>query len=339
MTSNAMNNRWCRWALMLGAHCLLLVAAPRCEAQNLVPNPSFELRDSCLEVNTAYTENTGPLGWFSGGGTGDYFMSCIPYGGFNGVPLSAWAFQSAQDGDCYVGVITFQQSQGVREYFMIQLTETLVPGQTYYASFYANAAWNGVNTFPQHYLASSHIGMLFTTQPRPWWYGDPWPTGVNEAHVFHPWIIADTVDWTLVSGSFVADSAYQYLMVGNHFDNANTDTLHFATFAWTPKAYTLIDNVCVSPNPKGCPQVLGLFEPELDAVVLFPNPASAEIGLSGLPQGSSLTVHDALGRLVWHEQQLGGAWRRDVQEWARGAYLLRLEQQGRSRSFKIVLTE
>jgi hypothetical protein len=242
-------------------------------------------------------------------------------------------------GDCYVGVITFQQSQGVREYFMIQLTETLVPGQTYYASFYANAAWNGVNTFPQHYLASSHIGMLFTTQPRPWWYGDPWPTGVNEAHVFHPWIIADTVDWTLVSGSFVADSAYQYLMVGNHFDNANTDTLHFATFAWTPKAYTLIDNVCVSPNPKGCPQVLGLFEPELDAVVLFPNPASAEIGLSGLPQGSSLTVHDALGRLVWHEQQLGGAWRRDVQEWARGAYLLRLEQQGRSRSFKIVLTE
>jgi hypothetical protein len=98
MTSNAMNNRWCRWALMLGAHCLLLVAAPRCEAQNLVPNPSFELRDSCLEVNTAYTENTGPLGWFSGGGTGDYFMSCIPYGGFNGVPLSAWAFQSAQDG-------------------------------------------------------------------------------------------------------------------------------------------------------------------------------------------------------------------------------------------------
>ena len=159
------------------------------------------------------------------------------------------------------------------------------------------------------------------------------------AHVFHPWLITDTVNWTLVSGSFVADSAYQYVMVGNHFDNANTDTMHFAALNWTAKAHTLIDNVCVSPNPKGCPQALGVSEPALEAVVLFPNPASTEISLSGVPQGSSLTMHDALGRLVWREEHLAGTWQENVEAWARGAYVLRLKQQGRSRSFKFVLIE
>ncbi|HRD53860.1 MAG TPA: T9SS type A sorting domain-containing protein [Flavobacteriales bacterium] len=326
-------------ALKLGAHCLLFVGAPRCEAQNLVPNHSFEEFTDCLEVNTAYTVETGPLGWFSAGGTGDYYLSCLPYGAFNGVPLSSWAFQYPQDGECYVGLVTYIQSTGVREYFMIQLAQPLVPGQVYYASFYANAAWNGSNAYPQHYLASSHVGMKYTTQPRPWVNGDSWPTGDNEAHVYHPWVIADTVGWTLVNGSFVADSAYQYLMIGNHFDNASTDTLHFATFAWTPRAYTLIDNVCVSPNPKGCPSALGVTEPGMDTVVLFPNPAHAEIALSGVPLGSNINIHDALGRLVWREENMGGDWRKNVLAWARGTYVLRLEQQGRFRSFKFVLIE
>ncbi|MCB9169943.1 MAG: T9SS type A sorting domain-containing protein [Flavobacteriales bacterium] len=291
-------------------------------------------------MNTAYTENTGPLGWFSAGGTGDYFMSCLPYGAFNGVPLSSLAFQDPQDGECYVGVITYQQSQGVREYFMIQLLDPLVPEQTYYASFYANAAWNGNETYPQAYLASSHVGMLFTVQPRPWVNGDPWPTGGNVAQVYHPWLITDTVGWTLVSGSFVADSAYQYVMIGNHFDNANTDTLHFATFAWTPTAYTLIDNVCVSTDPDGCQLAQGISGGlGLDGVILFPDPANAEIAMSKIPEGTKLTIHDALGRVVWREGNVGSSWRKDVGSWARGAYVLHLEQQKRSRTFKFVLIE
>jgi hypothetical protein len=335
----AMNDRRPGAALILALGCLLFVAPPRCEAQNLIPNHSFEEYDECLEVNTAYTVETGPLGWFSAGGTGDYYLSCLPYGAFNGVPLSSWAFQYPQDGECHVGVVTYHQASGAREYFMIQLVDTMVVGQSYYASFFANAAWNGSNTYPQHYLASSHVGMKFTTQPRPWVNGDPWPIGDNQAHVYHPWIVADTVGWTLVSGSFVADSAYQYVMVGNHFDNASTDTLHFATFAWTPVAYTLIDNVCVSLDPKGCPLALGVPEPEMDAVVLFPNPASAEIVLNGVPRGSSISIHDALGRLVWREENMGGSWRKNVRAWARGTYMLRLEQRGRFRSFKFVLIE
>lgn len=337
MTSRAMDNRWpgCSLGCMLG--CLLFMATLPCMAQNLVPNHSFEEFTDCLEVNTAYNIDTGPLGWFSAGGTGDYFLSCLPYGAFNGVPLSSWAFQYPQDGECYVGVITYHQSQGQREYFMVELTESLVPGLTYYASFYANATWGGPQ--PQTWLASSHVGMLFTMQPRPWQSGLPLPVPGNFAHVYHPWIITDTVGWTLVSGSFVADSAYQYLMLGNHFNNASTDTLHFASYPWDPIAHTLIDNVCVSLDPEGCPLALGVSDPDMDAVVLFPNPAGAEIVLNGVPQGSSISIHDALGRQVWREEDMGGSWRTNVLAWARGSYVLRLKQQGRFRSFKFVLIE
>lgn len=337
MTSSVTINRWLSALQGAALGCLLLAAPQCCEAQNLVPNHSFEVRDSCLEVNMAYTLGTGPLGWFSAGGTGDYFMSCIPDGGFNDVPLSSWAFQYAQEGECYVGVITYIQSTGIREYFMIQLTQPLLVGQEYYASFYASPTWGGPE--PQMFLASSHIGILFTTHPRPWSNTHPWPTGGNFAHVHHPWLIADTVGWTLVSGSFVADSAYQYLMIGNHFDNSMTDTLHFADFPWDPRAHTLIDNVCVTADPKGCPLALGVAGHMLDAVALFPNPASGQVGLSGVPPGTRLTIHDGLGHVVLREEAVASTWRMDASAWAKGAYVLRLEQEGRSRSFKFVLIE
>ncbi len=339
MTTRVMSLKWPGTGLSLLLGCLGFVAHLRCEAQNLVPNHSFEERDSCLEVNMAYTLGTGPLGWFSAGGTGDYFMSCIPDGGFNDVPLSSWAFQYAQEGECYVGVGTYAQATGVREYFMIQLAQPLVVGQMYFASYYASPTWGGADINPQMYLASSHIGMLFTTQPRHWTNNDPWPTGGNFAHVYHPWLITDTVGWTLVSGSFVADSAYQYLMIGNHFNNAMTDTLHFADLPWDPRAHTLIDNVCVTSDPKGCPLALGVPDHLLDAVVLFPNPSNDVVGLSGVPPGTRLTILDGMGRLMLREEAVAGTRRIDASAWARGAYMLRLEQGGQIRSFKFVLTD
>ena len=65
MLPNAKSSRWRLRAARRMSCCLLLLALLRCEAQNLVPNHSFEERDSCLEVNMAYTLGTGPLGRFT----------------------------------------------------------------------------------------------------------------------------------------------------------------------------------------------------------------------------------------------------------------------------------
>jgi hypothetical protein len=339
MLTRTMNNRWHAQARSLWAGCLLFVVPYSLCAQNLVPNHSFEEYDTCRVVNDVYYPDTGPLGWFSAGWTPDHFMSCLTTGSFNGAPLSIWAFQYPQDGSCYAGVITYHQTVMGREFFMVELTETLVAGQTYYASFYANAAWEGWEIHPQMWVATSHLGMLFTTQPRQWEINDPVPAPGNFAHVFHPWVITDTVAWTLVSGSFVADSAYRYVMIGNHFDDAVTDTLHLGYSIQYAKAMALIDNVCVSSSLSGCPLALGVADRELERIVLYPNPVIGELMLSGVPRGAEATIYDALGRTMWRGSTTAGTWRFDVGYWAKGSYVLRLEQGVGSRSFRFVLIE
>ena len=342
MIARVMNLRWPVTGLGLLLGCLGFVAYLRCEAQNnLVPNHSFEIPDSCPGTHTFLALGEGPLGWFSGGATPDYFQSCVPPPNEASVPLHDYAFQYPQDGENYIGLVTYEwNSGGIREYAMVQLTEPLVLGQTYTVSFYANAAWNGTDSlFPQHYLASSHIGALFTMQPRPWTGGDPWTLATGYAHVYHPWIIADTVNWTLVSGTFVSDSAYQYLMVGNHYDNGITDTLHFGQYIWSPKAYTLIDNVCVSAGLEGCPLATSMVSRGESDALLFPNPTRHELSVNGLQEEVPIRILDATGRVVWNGRISKGSWHFDVSAWDRGCYVLDFFQGVRHRSFKFVLIE
>src|SRR5690606_35766480 len=148
------------------------------------------------------------------------------------------------------------------------------------------------------------------------------------------------VGWTLVSGSFVADSAYRYVMIGNFFTNALTDTLHFAApesvFPWYPRGYTLIDKACLSASPNGCDMANGLNRATSDNTVLFPNPAVDELWLreAFLSQG---VIIDAIGRVVWEGHIAGDAWRLQVGDWARGLYTLQLRSTEGIRSFKFML--
>jgi len=339
---NAMNNRQPTVSLGFLLGCLFCVAVLRCEAQtNLIPNHSFEVPDSCPATHTFLTPGEGPLYWFSGGGTTDYFQSCVPPPSEASVPLHDYAFQYPQDGENYIGLVTYEvNSGGLREYAMVQLITPLVQGQTYSVSFYANAAWNGTDSmYPQHYIASSHVGALFTMQPRTWTGGDPWTLATGSAHVFHPWVISDTVNWTLVSGSFIADSAYQFLMVGNHFDNSITDTVHFGTYIWSPKAYMLVDNVCVSAGTEGCPLANGVGLHADSEVLLFPNPVMSELVVSGLREDAVAVILDPTGRQIWSGRITQAGWRLDVDAWARGCYVLNMLMGEGRRSFKFVLIE
>lgn len=337
-----MNDGRRRAGLLLALCCSLFVAHLRCEAQNLVPNPSFEETDTCL-LGLAFDSEFGLHDWFSAYLTPDHLQSCLD-GLFNGLPMNVFTYQEPLDGSSCVGLFSYYQNglEEQREWVMVQLTEPLVAGQTYYASFYANAGFGGNAQYPQIWLASNNIGMLFTMEPRPWNSFDPYPAALNSAHLRRTEILSDTVAWTLVSGSFVADSAYQYLMIGNFFSNALTDTLHFAPqgspWEWFPRGYTLIDKVCVSMDPDGCDLADGIVDHSIGAVHLYPNPATDVLWV-GSAQGAMGTVQDALGRRVWQGRVLAGQWMLDVRAWARGAYVLRLEMQGKQATFKFVLVE
>ncbi|MCC7501900.1 MAG: T9SS type A sorting domain-containing protein [Flavobacteriales bacterium] len=145
-----------------------------------------------------------------------------------------------------------------------------------------------------------------------------------------------------MSGSFVSDSAYQYLMIGNFFSNALTDTLHFAdpnsVFPWYPRGYTLIDAVCVSTSPMGCDLGQGVGEGSASGPELFPNPAYDQFIVVGR-NGAGLLVTDALGRMVRQGRVDSDRWVLEVGAWARGTYVLRLEWDGRAEVHKFVLAE
>ncbi len=307
-------------------------------AQNLVPNPGFEETDSCT-----FGLGLGELHhWYSANITPDHLQSCQPYGTANGLPMNIFTFQQPFEGNSCAGILTFDDDTGLelREWLMVPLVDTLVPSETYYCSFRANAAFGGNSTNQTTWLASSHLGMLFTTSDRQWTWGDPYPAALNQAHILHPQILSDTVGWTLVSGSFVADSAYTYLLIGNFFSNALVDTLHFSVLAPSKDVYgyTLIDAVCVSPTPDGCELGQGVDEIRGAGPLVYPNPAN-DVLLVGNAGGSDAVVLDMLGCRVWRGRVGSDRFSVDVGSWARGAYVLQLHDARGVQTVKFVLAE
>lgn len=327
---------------MLALTCLGASQPAFC--QNWVPNPGFEESDSCINGIGLLPPETGPTSWFRANITFDYLQSCLPYGAVNGLPMNMFTFQEPYEGNSCVGLFTYAAPSGEdqREWIMVPLLETLVPGQTYYCSFRANAGFGGNDLYPQIWLASNHVGMLFTTYARHWNGGDSLPSALNRADIQYNQILIDTIGWTLVSGSFVADSAYTYLMIGNFFSNALTDTLHFAdpntVFPWYDNGYTLIDAVCVSPVPNGCELEQGVAETANSTPYVFPNPATDDLFI-GHAAGTEATVSDMLGRRIWHGKVDVDRYAVEVGSWARGPYVLQVSGAGRLQFVKFMLTE
>ncbi len=215
-------------------------------AQNLVPNPSFEIHSGCPQF---YTQLYLAVGWTSYRITPDYFNACANIQNPNlGVPVNAFGHQNAFDGNAYIGLICYHSTVvNVREYAGVQLLQPLNTGQRYFITFYVSLADTlGFN------CPSSKVGVKFSTQP----FSDTIPAPItNSAHVFSQSIISDRTNWTPVSGSFVADSAYQYLMIGNFFDDMHTDT---ANCFWY--SYYYVDNICVSTDSLDCPVITSIQE-------------------------------------------------------------------------------
>lgn len=319
----AMNGERC--AAFLAVCCSLFVATPRCEAQNLVPNPSFEQIDSCppAPLYFGFQESSTPLHWERRLDTPDYFNAC---NGSNdtvpGVPRNAFSYQFAQDGNAYAGMFSYLIDD-LREMIGTELLEPLVVGQTYYGSFWVNAAYGGPQ---QTGSVCNNIGMLLRTSAFSWVHYPQTLPLPNNAQVCSQQVISDTAGWTLVSGSFVADSAYRYLVIGNHFDNVHT-TVQVLGPGNPDKAYVFVDGVCLSENPDGCPMWNSIVEGSSQHIAMGPNPADQGLRIGwGAMQVRRLLVVNALGQLLV-DQNVVGKSRLNLATmgWPNGTYNLLIE--------------
>lgn len=310
----------------MAATGLLLISMPAGNAQNLVPNPSFEEHDTC-PAWTGFVSK--PLYWDRWDQDPEYFHACAgDLGGADtllDVPWNGFAWQLAQDGDAYIGMACFQMND-IHELVGASLLQPLEVGETYFVSYWVNLATEG--SYWETRWACNNQGVLFTMDEHIW-SGTVWSVPEfatrNYAHVNNPVVVTDTADWTLVSGTFVADSAYRYIVLGNFFSDALTDTIHLSTEpSWA--AYYFYDAICVSPTPGECPMATAIADPgrwNAQVSVL----AGQWLRVTGVEAGSRGEAYDAGGRRI-AQWSLQPERLLDISGWSEGLYVLRVAGEG-----------
>lgn len=269
--------------------------------QNLVPNYSFEeFVDGC-PVNL----NEPPLNWNWWTESPNSFNTCVQpqnlTDSLGWAPWNGFGYQWPADGESYVGIYVFgaqSWSLNFREFIGCALNESLEIGETYYVSFKTSMAF-GNYFYPT--CASSHLGVFFTTQG---YDADFNPLAIpNYAHVFEPNLIADTANWTVVQGSFVADQAYSHMGLGVFYEYNQLETLNMGTMDIC-LSYYYIDDVCVSQfsNCLLPTSFSGRDELELN---VYPNPANNILHLNGNIPLSSIQVVNLGGAIVLQQDGLG----------------------------------
>jgi len=208
---------------------------------NLVPNPSFEDTVKCPSTNANINDCAN---WMNFGNSPDYYNACAS-SGLN-VPNAQFGYQYAHSGIGMPGIITWynpNQTPNFREFIGAQLTASLVPGTKYFMSFFINLT-GYLQGWRQY--AANKIGIRFSTVPSNSVNIAPIN---NSAHMYTSIIYQDTVNWLKLSGSFIADSAYTYVIIGNFFDDNNTDTLSYSGPSFGGMgAYYYLDDVCVTTD-------------------------------------------------------------------------------------------
>ncbi len=205
--------------------------------ENIVPNPSFE-------------DYSGtPIGWFY---KGMHFTNLMKFwssptgaspdafGPEIRVPAH-WADkgfgqQKPHSGESMIGLTLYGCDNGkphCREYVQIQLAEPLVLGQKYYFEFWTSR-------LPRS-LEINNLGAYFTKESI--------SIKTDELLVHQPKIHAQKIieapnkNWTRVAGTFTANTEDDYLLIGNFFDDKNTEVTGIDRPDALPYAYYYIDDV------------------------------------------------------------------------------------------------
>jgi len=208
------------------------------QQQNLVPNPNFKdyylvnLTPPCINTpcctwaRPSYWKYTNGSSWWSWDSLHIHYFNTnmnycindewsIPY---QGVPSHSWNssgnyYQEAKEENAYVLFCSYTHYLQIsyvhlRQYPTSQLIDSLKTGHKYCLSFWVSVpdAW--------YYMTSNTFGTYFSTKPpihNTWQYLNVQPQIEN----FRKDYPDTTNNWYLVSGSFIADSNYRYITIGN----------------------------------------------------------------------------------------------------------------------------
>lgn len=263
---------------------------------NLVFNGDFEIFDTCPEhISFPWDpELQHCTGWdFANWGTADYYNACAPVSIVGvSVPYNFFGYQPAYSGQAYTGIYSYTQYDTYREYIQSELTEPLTAGVEYYVEFYVSLADHSA-------VGTNRIGALFTHY-RP--YHDGWDYIPSQPQVENPLnrLISDTLNWTKISGSFVAQGGERYITIGNFFDWTETDTTE-PNLIYIESTYYYVDGVSVQEGSNNL-FIPNIFSPNQDGNNdLFYVRAFNAISLR-------FTIFNRWGETVFRSEDLSYGW-------------------------------
>jgi hypothetical protein len=198
---------------------ILLSVKLQSTAQNLVPNPSFELYNSCpaSPFFSSVLQN-----WYNPPNQAinfQYFNNCTNPSIYGGIPINALGYEMAYSGNAYIaialGVNTTTES---RYYVGSKLSNTLILNKSYKVSLMYSCPGT-------QYYANRNFGVLFTNSIAQ--FGSPFP-GISAILPYTPQLenvnfLDNRNGWKKLSWIYKANGTENYITLGNFKDNLGAD--------------------------------------------------------------------------------------------------------------------
>jgi len=270
--------------------------------QNLVPNGDFEQHSTCP---TSISQLNHASHWTSPStGTPDYHNACGNSNQFCfcGVPENGWGYQVAHSGTGYASIGTTSNinsgnfTHNHREYLQTELTDTLTEGINYCIKFYVSAcdSFNYVSNDIGVYFSKVEIhDSCVRACPLPFTPQFENTTTLN-----------DRIEWTEVSGTFLATGGEKFIIIGNFKDSVATVATYtgwdLSPGGFENAAIYYVDDVLVSADSLTCNATVGIEKIKRgNTVNLFPNPFSNELTFqSENKEQTTVFIYNFLGQQI-----------------------------------------
>ncbi len=248
------------------------------DTTNLVPNWSFESKDSCPNI---YLPVEIVTEWENGNTSSpDYFNLCNDT--LSDIPRNFVGYQFAKNGAAYVGICTNINGEE-REYITIELSKKIENSRTYCFELFYSLAEISVFHTPsiQAYFSTDSV-----------YQNNIYRINISPQITNNNPITNDTTNWQIMTGSFVSQGNENYLTIGN-FMHDSLSNLQLTGFGTVGGAYYYIDAVrlydCTQPDTT------------VYTIEIFPNPNNGIFSLNynlGEKPSGSFRIYDAIGKLI-----------------------------------------
>jgi len=213
------------------------------QSPNLVLNPSFENHDTCR--NGSYPYYAFPP-WHPPNTSANWYFNTCSHNSASGAPQSNIGFQQPRTGNAYMGIYAYVNDTfyEYKAYTMGTLSSPLNQNKIYCVSFYValenpivnNATLMAISQLGAYISSDSFFVANEFTLPFA-------PQVESPAGVY----LTDSLNWTEISGTFIAQGGEKYITIGNY--HLPADTTLIQTYPPNPTqrtAFYFIDDVSVT---------------------------------------------------------------------------------------------